>query len=400
MAGPARGRRRAACRPWRRERRRVPACSWQPQAACMPSLPQSLVHTCCTTGSSRPSWASRLARSAGGIGDDRSRQPRRDGLFSSQAGSTTSAIPSLPSYTGALQLSPSRRAKRRARREGAVLSAADFRQQRGILRDCWVSAVSPQQPSAPEPARLGSCAAPQPPGVPEDNPELAATPISALVVLPTLPAHLPPPPPPLSLPQAMDIVLQLGVWLCALLLTIFVLLFGENAAFANTPLPRLHWLITRGVCQAVGCGGARRVLPAATASALPEAQLASPAGVAAHCRVPRAAPTPTPPPRPAAPACGGRAGGAAPRRSSAPSSCAASAATPRCSCCSWPCWWPATSSSSSASSPGCPWARCRPCTSERAGRGGAGAAQPASVVPCCCQLPWGRVRTLPALAAA
>ena len=57
----------------------------------------------------------------------------------------------------------------------------------------------------------------------------------------------------------MDVLLVLGAWLCCLLLTIFVLLFGQNAAFAHTPLPRLHWLITQGLCHVVRCeqAGAR-----------------------------------------------------------------------------------------------------------------------------------------------
>lgn len=49
----------------------------------------------------------------------------------------------------------------------------------------------------------------------------------------------------------MDILVLLGLWLCTLLVTIFVLLFGQNAAFAHTPLPRLHWLVTQGLCHAV-----------------------------------------------------------------------------------------------------------------------------------------------------
>lgn len=54
--------------------------------------------------------------------------------------------------------------------------------------------------------------------------------------------------------RSMDALLVLGAWLCALLFIIFVLLFGQNAAFAHTPLPRLHWLVTRGLCHAVRCG--------------------------------------------------------------------------------------------------------------------------------------------------
>lgn len=55
----------------------------------------------------------------------------------------------------------------------------------------------------------------------------------------------------------MDALLVLGAWLCALLLIIFVLLFGQNAAFAHTPLPRLHWLVTQGLCHAVRSGTQR-----------------------------------------------------------------------------------------------------------------------------------------------
>lgn len=72
----------------------------------------------------------------------------------------------------------------------------------------------------------------------------------------------------------MDALLVLGAWLCALLLIIFVLLFGQNAAFAHTPLPRLHWLVTQGLCHAVRYGQERAGVSLSPINCKPHTQAA------------------------------------------------------------------------------------------------------------------------------
>lgn len=55
---------------------------------------------------------------------------------------------------------------------------------------------------------------------------------------------------------AMNVLLLLGIYFSVLLVVVVALLFGENPAFASTPLPRLHWLLTTGLGNAfdrLGC---------------------------------------------------------------------------------------------------------------------------------------------------
>lgn len=49
---------------------------------------------------------------------------------------------------------------------------------------------------------------------------------------------------------SMEALLGLVLYACGLLLLIFALLCGQNELFARTPLPRLHHLITQGLCDA------------------------------------------------------------------------------------------------------------------------------------------------------
>lgn len=50
----------------------------------------------------------------------------------------------------------------------------------------------------------------------------------------------------------MDILMFIGLYVLTLLLIVVALLFGQNHAFAGTPLPKIHWFLTEGMWNAMG----------------------------------------------------------------------------------------------------------------------------------------------------
>ena len=56
----------------------------------------------------------------------------------------------------------------------------------------------------------------------------------------------------------MDLLVLAALWAGTLLLVIVTLLFGQNPSLQHTPLPRLHWVLTRGAGAALSRAGGGR----------------------------------------------------------------------------------------------------------------------------------------------
>ena len=49
----------------------------------------------------------------------------------------------------------------------------------------------------------------------------------------------------------MDLVVFIVGYLSVTAFMLFILLFGESPMFIGTPVPRVHWFFTQGVCEGI-----------------------------------------------------------------------------------------------------------------------------------------------------